>query len=85
MSEPASLSLVTALITIPFTKESAVARRGLARWHWQGIWVYLGVISIFPVARLAIYYTESIIYTMSLDIIREATTTAAEFDGVKVY
>jgi hypothetical protein len=28
-----SLSVVTALITIPFIKESAVARKGLTPWH----------------------------------------------------
>ena len=42
------------------------------------------VITIFLIARLTIYYIESIIYIMSLDVIREATT-AAEFNGVKVY
>jgi len=31
MSKPISLSAVTTLITIPSIKESAVARRGLAR------------------------------------------------------
>ena len=36
-------------------------------------------------ARLAIYYTKSIIYTMSLDVIRETITTATKFNGVKAY
>jgi hypothetical protein len=44
------------------------------------------VISIFLVAKLAKYYIEFIIYTMSLDIIREATTTTTtKFNSVKVY
>ena len=36
-------------------------------------------------ARLTICQVESVIYIMSLDIIGEATTTAAKFNGVKVY
>jgi hypothetical protein len=47
--------------------------------------VYSRVISIFLVARLTIYYIESVIYIVSLDVIREATTTTIEFNGVKVY
>jgi len=37
------------------------------------------------VAGLTICYIESVIYAMSLDVVREATTSAAEFNGVKVY
>jgi len=37
------------------------------------------------VARLTICYIESVIYIISLDVIREATTTATKFGGVKVY
>ena len=85
MSELTSLSAVTASVTIPSAKESAAARRGLARWHRKGILVRLRVVSIFLVARLTTCYIESIIYTVSSDVIREATTTAAEFNGVKVY
>ncbi len=36
-------------------------------------------------AGLTAYYAKSVIYIMSLDIIGEAITTIAEFDGVKVY
>ena len=36
-------------------------------------------------ARLTTRHIESVIRAMSLDVIREATTTAAEFNGVKVY
>ena len=85
MSEPTSLSTVIFLVTIPFAEKSAVARRGLVRWHWKGIWVFLGVISIFLVARLTTHYTESVIHIMSLDVIKEATITVAEFDSIKVY
>ena len=41
--------------------------------------------SIFLVARLTTRYTKSIIHAMSLDIIKEATTTTAKFNGIKVY
>ena len=85
MSEPTSSSMVTVSVTIPFVKESAMARRGLVWWHWKGIWILLGVISIFPVARLTTHHVKSIIYAMSLDVIREATITAAELDGVEVH
>ena len=85
MSGPTSPSAATVLVTIPSAKEFAAASRGLARWHRKGIQVYLRVISVFLVARLTIRYIESIIYTMFSDVIREATTTAAEFNGVKVY
>ena len=54
-------------------------------WNWKGIWVYLRVVSIFLVARLTTRHIESIIRAMSLDVVREAATTAAEFNGVKVY
>jgi len=37
------------------------------------------------VARLTIYYIKSVIHTVSSDVIREATTTITEFNGVKVY
>ena len=77
-----SLFTVTALITIPFAKKSATARKGLVLWHWKGIWVYIRVINIFLVARFIIYYIESVIYIMSLDIIRETIITAAEFNSV---
>ena len=33
-------------------------------------------------ARLTIYYTKSVIYIISLDIIRETTITAVKFNGV---
>jgi len=33
VSEPTSLSIVVVLVTNPSTKESAMARKGLARWH----------------------------------------------------
>ena len=82
MFKPTSLSTVTTLVTIPSVKESAAARGGLARWHWKGIWILLGVISIFLVARLAIRYTESVIYTISPDVVREPITITAELDGV---
>jgi hypothetical protein len=36
-------------------------------------------------ARLTTYYTESVIYIISLNIVRETTTTITEFNGVKVY
>ena len=85
MSELTSLSAVTVLVAISSAKESAVARRGLAWWHWEGIWVCPRVISIFLVARLTTCHIESIIYAVSLDVVREATTTATKFDGVKVY
>ena len=81
MSKPMSLSTVT----IPFVKEFAVAKRELARWHWKGIWVYLRVMSIFLVARLTTRHIESIIYVMSSDVIKEATTTAVKFNGIKVH
>jgi len=37
------------------------------------------------VARLTICQAESIIHIISLDVIREATTTAAKFNSIKVY
>ena len=33
-------------------------------------------------ARITIYYTESVIYIMSLDVIKKTTTTAVKFNGV---
>ena len=42
----------------------------------------LGVISIFLVARLTTRYIKSIIYIVSLDVIREAITITAELNGV---
>ena len=77
-----SLSAVTALITIPFIKEFATAKRGLVPWHWKGIWVYIRVINIFLVARFTICHTKSIIYIISSDVIRETTATTVKFNGV---
>ena len=77
-----SLFMVTTLVTIPSVKKSAVARGGLARWHWKGIWILLRVINIFLVARLAIRHAESVIYIMSLDVVREPITITTELDGV---
>jgi len=37
------------------------------------------------VARLTIRHIESVIHAVSLDVIREATTTTAKFNGVKIY
>ena len=37
VSKPMSLSVVTTLVTIPFVKESAAARGGLAWWYWKGV------------------------------------------------
>ena len=85
MSKSASTSIITALVAISSAKESTAARKGLARQHQEGIQVLLGVVSIFLVARLTIRYTKSVIHAMSSDVIREATTAAAEFNGVKVY
>jgi len=85
VSRPTSLSTVTALVTIPFVKKPAIAKRELARWHWKIIWILFGVISIFLIAKLTIHQTKSIIYVMSLDIIKETTTITAEFNSVKVY
>ena len=33
-------------------------------------------------AKLTIYYTESVIYIMSSDVIKETTATAIKFNGV---
>ena len=33
-------------------------------------------------ARFTIYYTKSIVYVISLDVIKETTTTTAKFNGV---
>ncbi len=33
VSKPTSLSIVTFLVTIPFIKESAMAKKGLTQWH----------------------------------------------------
>ena len=82
MSKPISLFIVTTLVTIPFVKESAAARGGLAQWHWKGIWVLFRVISIFLMAGLAICYIKSIIYIMSLDVIREPITIIIKLNGV---
>ena len=82
ISKPTFLSIVITLVTIPFIKESAAARGGLAQWHWKGIWVLLRVISIFLIARLAIYYIKSVIYIISLDIIREPITIITKFNSV---
>ena len=82
MSKLISLSAVTTLVTIPSVKESAVARGGLVQWYWKGIWVFFRVISIFLVARLAICYTESVIYIISLDVIREPITITAKLNSV---
>ena len=51
----------------------------------KGDLVYTKVINIFLIVRLTIYYIKSIIYTISLDIIREAITTIIKFNNVKVY
>ena len=85
MSKPTSPFTIIILVTIFFAKESAITKRGLTRWHWKGIWVFFRVVSIFLMAGLTAYYAKSVIYIMSLDIIGEAITTIAEFDGVKVY
>ena len=82
MSRLMSLSAVTTLVTIPFAKGSAIVRKKLAPWYWKGIWVYTRVISVFLMARLTIYHTESIIYVISLDIIKETTTIITKFNGV---
>jgi len=37
------------------------------------------------VARLTTCYAESVIHAVSLDVVREATTTATKFDGVEVH
>ena len=80
-----SLSIVTALVTIPFIKESAVAKKRLVLWHQKGIQVYIRAINIFLVARFTIYYTKSVIYIISLDIIREPITIIIKLDGVQVH
>ena len=85
MSKSTSTSIITALVTISSTKKFTMARKGLAQQHQKGIQVLPRVISIFLVARLTICYIESIIYIMSLDIIREATITTAKFNSVKVH
>ena len=85
MSKPTSLSIVIVLITIPLVKKSAIDKRGLTQWHWKEIWVFFGVIGIFPMAKLTIYYAKSIIYTMSSDIIREATIIIIKLNSIKVY
>jgi len=85
MSKPMSLSMVTISVIIPFVKKFAMAKKRLAQWHWKGIWVFLGVMSIFLIARLTVCYAKSIIYVVSSDVIREATIIIAKFDGVKVH
>ena len=85
MSKPTSLSAVTALITIPSIKEIAAARKGLVLQYQKGIWVYIKVISIFPVARFTIYYTKSVVYMISLDVIKKTTATVIKFNGVQVH
>ena len=40
------------------------------------------MINIFLVARLAICHTESVIYIMSLDVIREPIIITAKLNGV---
>ena len=82
MSKPMSLSIVTTLVTIPSVKESATARGGLAWWHWKGIWVLFRVISIFLVTRLATRHIKSIIYIISLDVVRELITIITKLNGV---
>ena len=42
----------------------------------------LRVINIFLVVKLTIRYTESVIYIMSLDVIREPITITAKLNGV---
>ena len=44
--------------------------------------MYTRVINIFLVAGLAIHYIESVIYIMSLDVIRETTVTAVKFNSI---
>ena len=80
-----SLSIVTTLVIIFFIKESAIAKKGLALQYQKGIQVYIRVINIFLVARLTIYYIKSVIYVISLDIIKELIIITAELDGVQVY
>ena len=46
---------------------------------------FFKVMGIFPMAKLTARHAKSIIYTMSLDVIREATITVTKFDSVKVY
>ena len=82
MFKPMSLFIVITLVTIPSVKESAAARGGLARWHWKGIWVLFRVISIFLIAGLAIHHIKSVIYIMSLDVIKKPITIATKFNGV---
>ena len=43
---------------------------------------FFRVISIFLVVRLTIYYIESIIYIISLDVVKEPIIITAEFNGV---
>ena len=85
MSKSISLFAVTALIIIPFIKKFTTARKGLALQYQEGIQVYIKVINIFLVAKFTIYYTKSVIYAMSLDIIRKTIATTAEFNGVQVH
>ena len=85
MSKSTSISIITALVTISSAKESTIAKKGLARQYQKGIQVLPKVISIFLVARLTTRHIESIIHVMSLDIIKEAATTTAKFNSVKVY
>jgi hypothetical protein len=42
----------------------------------------LRVINILLIVKLIIYYIESVIYIMSLNIIRGAITTITELNGV---
>ena len=86
MSKSMFISIITALVAISSAKESTMARKGLVQQYQKGIQVFSRVISIFPVARLTICHIESIIYIISLDVVREATTTTTtKFNSVKVY
>jgi len=51
--EATSSSEVAALIAVSSAKESTTVGRRLVWRHWEGVRVFLGVMSIFPVARLS--------------------------------
>ena len=85
MSKFISTSIITALVAIFSAKESTTARKGLVQQYYKGIQVLPRVVSIFLVARLTTRHIKSIIYIISLNVIREAATTAAKFNSVKVH
>ena len=84
MSKTMSLSTVTTSVTIS-AKELTAAKKGLVQQYWEGIWVYVRVISVFLVVRLTMCHTKFIVYMMFSDIIKEATTAIAKLGGFKVY